>query len=401
MPPITRRAKRLAYDKTQNILLLQPDVLDSVLEAGPGGILFLEDVVGVCLAFRDASISKKREWAVLTYAGTISEYGIGPCEVICPNNVISFQGGLLVSDSLNGRVQHMALQPNPSHQPPVAWGDEPDDEPVAKLSLLRMFGAPPSTKGVRPWRKGHPEFGGLYNWPVGLASDGTHLFIAEKSKDGQPGRIVKHHLQSGKEVYFNEVDAPHSLALKDGTLFVSETDRFGDGINEVGRILVLDSKTMELRAIIGRASLRSGTKPDLHASFTHPTGICIAGGELFVCDMQTHSIHAIYIKEYLVNFDCASLRKRVLFGEYNFPMGITTDGERLYVSETGPIDPEGTPIGESRVLVLSLRGDPLQVVDFPPWFNGDVFGLCVHNSAVYVTDSMGSEMHVFQMRRRA
>lgn len=131
--------------------------------------------------------------------------------------------------------------------------------------------------------------------PSGLATDGTHLFVADSEVSairaiGINKDVVKSLVGEGLFVFGDQdgsaarVRLQHALgvAYDAGKLYVADTYN--------NKIKVLNAETGEAATLFGDGWAGSRDAP---ARFDHPGGIAFAGGKLYVADTNNHAIRVI------------------------------------------------------------------------------------------------------------
>jgi len=185
--------------------------------------------------------------------------------------------------------------------------------------------------------------------PIGITTDGTNLYVADSGNN----RIRKIVIDNGTVTTL----AGSSQGYSDNTTGTSARFNGPRGITTDGENLyVVDSGNHLIRKIVistgvvttlagtagsfGSADNTTGTS----ASFKNPWGITTDGTNLYVADMKNYTIRKIVISTGAVttlagtpgslgNADNATGTS----ASFNWPIGITTDGENLYVTETHSI----------------------------------------------------------------
>ena len=107
-------------------------------------------------------------------------------------------------------------------------------------------------------------------------------------------------------------------------------------------IIALDAQTLQLRHRFGLGL------------FNNAQQLAVVGDELFACDTGNHRLQV---------FSFTGEHRRSITGEWRSPVGLCCVKDRLYLVE--PPHP-ASPLQGSRLLVLSLQGDLLQVVPTEP-----------------------------------
>lgn len=165
------------------------------------------------------------------------------------------------------------------------------------LDMKAMELAPFSGSGFENILDG-PHEGARFAQPSGLATDGTHLFVADsevsaiRAVDLDPSGEVKTLVGRGLFT-FGDVDGTgkdarlqHALGViyLDGMLYIADTYN--------SKIKTLDPKTQECKTFIG------GTEDGWFATplFSEPAGLSYANGKLYVADTNAHRIRVVDLK---------------------------------------------------------------------------------------------------------
>ena len=185
--------------------------------------------------------------------------------------------------------------------------------------------------------------------PIGITTDGENLYVADTGNN----RIRKIVIDNGTVTTL----AGSSQGYSDNAIGTSASFNGPRGITTVGENLyVVDSGNHLIRKIVistGAVTTLAGTAgtygsadntTGTSASFKNPWGITTDGTNLYVADMKNYTIRKIVISTGAVttlagtpgslgNADNAIGTS----ASFNWPIGITTDGENLYVTETHSI----------------------------------------------------------------
>ena len=184
---------------------------------------------------------------------------------------------------------------------------------------------------------------GLFNEPAGITTDGKNLYVADSwnhrirmiqianpvvtttiagsgalgSKDGK-----------GADASF---DRPFGITTDGVNLYVADT------FNNKIRKIAIDTGVVTTLAGNGSAGSRNGTGSA--ATFTMPFGITTDGKNLYVADTGNDKIRKIVIATGAVSTMAGSGTVGAADGKgavasFNGPEGITTDGENLFVADT-------------------------------------------------------------------
>jgi sugar lactone lactonase YvrE len=211
--------------------------------------------------------------------------------------------------------------------------------------------------------------------PTGVASDGTHLFVADRinsrvlewtafpTANGQPADVVLGQADmhgtgvnagAGPDtVSAAAFDLPSGLALASDTLYVADTEN--------NRVVRIDHATSApvASAWFGQANgtsvsaenfglqgaYNSGaqvTVPTSAATVLRPRGVVLAGGRVYISEGDSQRVHV---------FDAATLASQAILGQtdptsavpnangigagtLSAPAGVGSDGQRLYVADS-------------------------------------------------------------------
>jgi hypothetical protein len=104
-------------------------------------------------------------------------------------------------------------------------------------------------------------------------------------------------------------------------------------------IIALDAQTLQLRHRFGRGLLNNAEQ------------LAVGGDELYVCDNWNDRLQV---------FSLTGEHRRSITGEWGSPRRLCFAKDRLYL-----VEEEYHGVGSTRILVLSLQGDILQVVTHP------------------------------------
>jgi hypothetical protein len=117
-------------------------------------------------------------------------------------------------------------------------------------------------------------------------------------------------------------------------------------------IIALDAQTLQLRHRFGRGLLIDAER------------LAVVGDELYVCDTGNHRLQV---------FSLTGEHRRSIMGEWRSPVGLCCVKDRLYLVER----PHSNFLSQgSRLLVLSLQGDVLQVVTHPTEPTASFISIC-------------------------
>jgi sugar lactone lactonase YvrE len=177
--------------------------------------------------------------------------------------------------------------------------------------------------------------------PIGITTDGTNLYVADKGNH----RIRKIVISTGVVTTLagssqGSTDATGTSAsfntpvgiTTDGTnLYVAEK-----GNHRIRKIVISTGVVTTLAGSSSGNTDATGTS----ASFNNPVGITTDGTNLYVADKGNHRIRKIVISTGVVTTLAGSSsgfanHNTGTSARFNAPQGITTDGTNLYVSDNG------------------------------------------------------------------
>ena len=184
-----------------------------------------------------------------------------------------------------------------------------------------------------------------FNGPRGITTDGTNLYVADFSNHlirkivistgvvttvagklwggaGDPGSANG----TGTSASFN---GPNGITTDGTNLYVSERN------NHLIRKIVISTGVVTTLAGTGSSGWANGTGTS--ASFYRPLGITTDGTNLYVSDTYNHWIRKIVISTGVVTTLAGTGSAGSANGtaaSFKFPHGITTDGTNLYVADT-------------------------------------------------------------------
>ena len=194
-----------------------------------------------------------------------------------------------------------------------------------------------------------------FNLPYGITTDGTNLYVADQGNN----KIRKIVIATGVVSSFTgAASAPSAAGAQDG-LAASATFASPRGITTDGSNLYLaDEANEKIRKIViatGAVSSLTGMSSTpgacgavdgaaAAAMFCTPFGITSDGANLYVVDSTNNKIRKVVIATGQVSSVTGAASAVSAAGamdgagttaEFNFPIGITTDGASLYVTDTG------------------------------------------------------------------
>ena len=137
--------------------------------------------------------------------------------------------------------------------------------------------------------------------PFGLATDGSHLFVADAESSAVRAVPLDHRRPVttvvGQGLFqFGDRDGagadvklqhPSGLAFHQGQLFLTDTYNH--------RIKKIDPAERSVLSIAGQG--RPGSADGTEASFWEPGGLAVLGQEIYVADAGNHSIRKLYYQD--------------------------------------------------------------------------------------------------------
>jgi hypothetical protein len=199
-----------------------PDVLEVIFEHC-GLVRVVSQLRRVNSTWRELADSLPRRWATVAIAGHLGDYGNRPAELDDPECAVHLpDGGLAVTDTCNHRIQFF--------RPECA---------SAGGTPCRSIGR----RGSAP---------GEFNGPMGLATDGTHVFVV----DCDNARVQQLRLADG--VFVDSIGTCGSLEgqlLRPSGLARSPCPRRGLDADRGERLYVADTYNHRI-SVFGVAPLR-------------------------------------------------------------------------------------------------------------------------------------------------
>lgn len=277
----------------------------------------------------------------------------------------------------------------------VADGNNTIRQIVIATALVTTLSGTPGTTGSADGIGGAAQFKG----PSGITNDGAHLYVADRNNFtirqivistaavttlagtavyadglGPQGRfstfLMAQIATDGFNLYLPDTNSNTIRKIVIGTgavtTFAGSASAYGatDGIGTAARffspqgittdgtnLYVADANNCAIRQIViatGLVSTLAGGKcgpadgVGAFAQFSHPSGITTDGTNLYVADTTNRTIRQIVIATGAVstlagtaNNTSGSADGAGPAAQFNYPDGITTDGTRLYVADTG------------------------------------------------------------------
>lgn len=250
---------------------------------------------------------------------------------------------------------------------------------------------------------------GLLVVPTGVVIDGNCLYVA----DTQSQQIMKISLPDGAVTTFagafyapgsvdgNNTDArfsyPRGITSDGANLYV--TDTYNNTIRQINIATRTVTTLAGLAPMSGTTTGSSGagtgsTSSGSSASFFDPIGITTDGTNLYISDFGSSTIRKVVVATGAVTTIAGALNVMGAVdgtgtsSRFNHPWGITTDGRNVYVADGGSTI---RSIHLATGAVTTLAGNALQSgsmdgIGTSARFNG-VGGITTDGTSLYVTDS--------------
>jgi len=240
-----------------------------------------------------------------------------------------------------------------------------------------------------------------FNHPGGIATDGTNLYVAD-SYNSEIRKIViatKEVTTFAGSTTVGQADGIGSAAsfnnpygiTTDGTnLFVTDISN-----NEIRKIVIA---TREVTTLAGSTTTGSSDGTGPAASFYHPYGIATDGTNLFVADYANNEIRKVVIATGVVTTLAGSTTAGFADGtgsaaSFNCPIGITTDGTNLYVTDYANNEIRKVVIASGAVTTFagSTTAGCADGTGTAATFNRP-YGITTDGANLYVVDSYNHEI---------
>jgi hypothetical protein len=237
----------------------------------------------------------------------------------CPEGLAIGGTFLYISDSSNNQIYKMSTSDG---------------------SFTVLAGAGGSGYGTPGYQDG-PGTVALFNYPKGLATDGTNLYVA----DGTNNRIRKIVISTG---YVSTLAGSGSAGFADGTGTAASFNNPSGLATDGTYLYVTDMDNYRIRKIViatgvvttlaGSGATTSVNGIGTSAAFDRPYGLATDGTNLYVAGNNDHAIRKIVISTGLVTTLAGTLNtpgsSDGASALFHNPYGVTTDGTHLYVADT-------------------------------------------------------------------
>jgi hypothetical protein len=177
-----------------------------------------------------------------------------------------------------------------------------------------------------------------FNGPMGITTDGTNLYVSDRGNH----RIRKIVISTGVVTTLAGSSSGNTDATGTSASFSYPMGITTDGTN----LYVADQSNHRIRKIVistGVVTTLAGSSSGntdatgTSASFNGPMGITTDGTNLYVTDQSNHRIRKIVISTGVVTTLAGSSSGNTdatgTSASFNYPIGITTDGTNLYVAD--------------------------------------------------------------------
>lgn len=232
-----------------------------------------------------------------------------------------------------------------------------------------------------------------FNHPSGITTDGTNLFISDTSNHTIRKVVIATGLvttisgsisslgdadDTGSEARFN---GPTGITTDGTNLFITDTAH-----HTIRKVVIA---TGVVTTFAGAPYYSSGDSDGFgpEAGFNRPSGITTDGSNLFIADTHNNTIRKIVIATRVVTTLAGSAGNWGLTdgignsARFNMPLGITTDGVNLFVTDSNNLTIRKVVISTGAVTTLAGNGN----LDFVNGFYSPS-GITTDGINLYVTD---------------
>ena len=233
---------------------------------------------------------------------------------------------------------------------------------------------------------------GKPNAQMGGVIQGRPLFLSETVSTiaGDTGKAGATNGGIGEVAKFN---SPHGISSDGINLYVADTDN-----NQIRKIEIA---TGLVTTLAGGHSTEAADGKGNDATFCSPTGITNDAANLYVADSCNHRIRKIVIATGLVttlagshasSADTVNSSEAVpddgegKLATFNFPYGIVTDGQYLYVTELTKIRKIEIATGMVTTLAGSNNSGNADGIGTAASFNQPM-GITIEGNTLYIADS--------------
>ncbi|MFA7634005.1 MAG: hypothetical protein WCX90_10225 [Thiohalomonadaceae bacterium] len=240
----------------------------------------------------------------------------------------------------------------------------------------------------------------LFNYPAGMTTDGTNLYVTDyfdntiRQVSIATGEVTTLAGSAGTWGSADgigsaaEFDGPYGITTDGTNLYVSDVFNY-----TIRQIVIATGAVTTLAGSPGNAGFVDGAGSD--ARFNYPAGITTDGTNLYAADTYNNAIRQIDIATgavtTLAHRDAVLDLVNDIFtpGLFNSPIGITTDGANLYVTDSINNTISKVVIATGEVTIVAGNADSSGATDGPAsvaLFDGPT-GITTDGKSLYVTDS--------------
>lgn len=183
-----------------------------------------------------------------------------------------------------------------------------------------------------------------FNEPIGLTTDGTYLYVADRSNNLIRSILISTGAVttlagSGTAAYADGIGAAAAFNQPNSLLLVSQPTGLQLFVADTGnnRIRQVDVATGTVTTLAGNGTLASIDGEGLGASFDQPVALTWALGGLIVTDNGSNRIRRIYhgIVTTVAGSSAGYLDGVGSAAQFNKPYGLAADLDNLYVADNG------------------------------------------------------------------
>ncbi len=240
-----------------------------------------------------------------------------------------------------------------------------------------------------------------FDGPVGVTTDGTSLFVADRDNSrirriDIATAVVTTLAGSGVAAFANGTGAaaqfnfPGGVTTDGTSLFVADTNN--------QRIRRIDIATAVVTTLAGSGVAGTADGAGAAAQFNFPLGVTTDGTSLFVADRDNHRIRRIDIATAVVTTLAGSGAPAFAdatgaAAQFNFPIGVTTDGTTLFVADRDNHRIRRIDIATAVVTTLAGSGAPAfaDATGAAAQFNSPV-GVATDGTSLFVADADNSRI---------
>lgn len=247
-----------------------------------------------------------------------------------PNGIATDGNNLYVSDAYHHSIRKIEIALKEILVPAGALG-------VATLAGTGEAGsADNSASSTEPEKE-------IFNLPAGVTTDGKNLYVADSDRH----IIRKIVIATG---LISDLAGSGTLGSIDAAGASASFNKPTGITSDANNIFVVDSENHTIRKIViasGAVTTLAGSRTQgavdaagTEASFNHPFDITTDGNNLYVADSMNSKIRKIVIATGAVTTlagsgTVGSLDATGTAASFSYPRGLTTDGNNLYVADSG------------------------------------------------------------------